>query len=73
MNKEFLTYDQQIELLKSKGLSISNESITREALERIGYFQLIGGYKHSFKNTTTKNYRDGVDFIDILWSSAKGV
>lgn len=32
----------------------------------IGYFALIGGYKSPFKNPTTKKYRDGIVFDDIV-------
>ena len=66
MSKPFMTYDQQIELLRTKGLVIADEALARDSLMRIGYFQLIGGYKHPFKNATTKQYKDGVSFSDIL-------
>ncbi len=66
MPKPFLSYAQQIAFLKSKGLIISNEVSANNALMRIGYFQLINGYKHLFKNPTTKQYRDDVHFEDIL-------
>lgn len=32
----------------------------------IGYFALIGGYKSPFRNPTTKKYRDGIVFDDIV-------
>jgi abortive infection bacteriophage resistance protein len=35
-------------------------------LQQIGYFGLIGGYKTPFKNPTTKKYRDGTTFEDIV-------
>ncbi len=66
MDKDFLTYEQQLQLLRSKGLTIVDEEETNTALIRIGYFQLIGGYKTLFKNPTTRQYRDGVLFSDIL-------
>ena len=61
-----MTYDQQLDLLRTKGLLIDDESTARDSLMRIGYFQLIGGYKHLFKNLTTKQYKDGASFSDIL-------
>ena len=66
MPKPFLTYEQQISLLKSKGLCISDDTKATETLMHIGYFQLIGGYKHCFKNSTTKKYLDGTTFDDIV-------
>ena len=66
MPKLFTTYDQQIALLKSKHLVISDEDAAKRALVQLGYCSLIGGYKHPFKNRTTKMYRDGVTFEDIV-------
>ena len=66
MPKPFLTYAQQIGLLKSKNLQIDDASTAIQVLSQIGYFSLIGGYKHLFKNPTTQNYRDGVSFSDIV-------
>lgn len=66
MPKPFITYDQQIALLKNKHLIISDEDAAKRVLAQIGYFSLIGGYKHPFKNKTTKMYRDGVTFEDIV-------
>ena len=45
MPKPFITYDQQIELLKSKHLIISDEDTAKRVLAQIGYFSLIGGCK----------------------------
>ena len=66
MAKTFITYDQQIALLVSKNLLISDKERAKAVLSEISYFSLIGGYKHLFKNKTTKKYRDGVRFEDIL-------
>lgn len=66
MSKPFLTYEQQIALLKSKHLIVANEEHAKKTLSQIGYFSLIGGYKYPFKNRTTKMYRDGVTFEDIV-------
>lgn len=35
-------------------------------LKQIGYFSLIGGYKAPFKNPTTRKYKDGTRFEDIV-------
>ena len=61
-----MTYDQQLEKLKEKHLQVQDEAAAREALRRIGYFSLVGGYKSLFKNPTTRLYRDGTDFQDLL-------
>jgi abortive infection bacteriophage resistance protein len=66
MPKPFLTYEQQLQLLKLKGLNVPDEDEAKEALLRIGYFSLIGGYKYPFKNPTTRQYKDGASFSDLL-------
>ena len=50
MPTPFITYDQQISLLKSKHIIITDEDAAKRVLAQIGYFSLIGGYKHPFKN-----------------------
>ena len=66
MPKPFLTYEQQIQKLKDKHLVIPNEINAAEELRLNGYFALITGYKSLFKNPTTKDYRDGTTFDDIV-------
>lgn len=39
MPKEFLTYQQQMEKLRSSGLRIEDEKVCRRVLADIGYFR----------------------------------
>ena len=67
MQKIFLSYDQQIEKLKNeKNLLIDDEAYAKEILKQTSYYSLIGGYKDIFKNPTTKKYKDGTRFEDIV-------
>ena len=66
MPKPFLDYDQQIQKLQSKNLVIVDAEKAKEHLRLKGYFSLITGYKELFKNPTTKKYRDGTTFDDIV-------
>lgn len=67
MSKIFLTYDQQIKKLKSeKNLQINDIPYAKEILRQTSYYSLIGGYKEIFKNPTTKKYKDGTRFEDIV-------
>lgn len=67
MQKIFLNYDQQIEKLKNeKNLLIDNEEYAKDILKQTSYYSLIGGYKDIFKNPTTKKYKDGTRFEDIV-------
>ena len=48
--KLFSTVDVQISLLRDdKGIQIADEAFARDILSRIGYFPLMGGYKHLFR------------------------
>lgn len=67
MQKIFLNYDQQIEKLeKEKNLIIKDKEYAKEILKQNSYYSLIGGYKDIFKNRTTKKYKDGTNFEDIV-------
>lgn len=43
-DKPFLNIEQQIQLLKNRGLIISNDEIAKKMLNTIGYYPLINGY-----------------------------
>lgn len=47
--KRFLTYEEQIELLKSKKLYIGDEDYAIKKLKQFSYYSLITGYKDIFK------------------------
>lgn len=67
MPKYFLTYQQQMEKLQQeKGLIINDLAYAEDMLKRNSYFALITGYKRLFKNKTTKKYKDGTKFEDIV-------
>lgn len=67
MAKVFLSYQQQIEKLKKeKDLLIEDEDYALEMLKRYSYYSLISGYKEIFKNSTTKTYKEGTRFEDIV-------
>ncbi|MGB2924369.1 MAG: Abi family protein [Limnothrix sp.] len=66
-NKPSLTFQQQIELLQSRGLVIQNLDVAKEALERISYYRL-SAYLHFFQeqNSSNHQYRIGTDFDSVL-------
>ena len=67
MAKPFLTYAEQIVVLeKEKLLIVSDHVYAERMLQQVGYFALVGGYKLPFKNPTTRKYRDGTTFNDIV-------
>ena len=64
-NKEFKNLDEQIAILRNKGLTIENEKFAREVLFRENYF-FLNGYRHLFiKSESNKTYIEGVTFEEL--------
>lgn len=64
-NKIFKTLDEQIDILRSKGLVIDDEKYAKEVLLRENYF-FLNGYRHLFlKSTNDKVYISGTKFEEV--------
>lgn len=64
-NKEFKSLDEQIEILRSKGLVINDVDYAKEVLMRENYF-FLSGYRHLFmKSNNNKKYIDGTTFEEL--------
>lgn len=64
--KEFKTYEEQIDLLKSRGLIISDQSYALEKLKEENYYNIINGYKELFMNSKKEDtFINGVTFEEI--------
>jgi len=65
MKKEFKTLNEQIEILKSKGLVIDNPEYTEMVLLRENYF-FLNGYRHLFmRSSVDKRYIEGTTFEEL--------
>jgi abortive infection bacteriophage resistance protein len=65
--KPFLNYEQQLDkLIYEKNLVIGDRNYAEKFLKQIGYFTLVSGYKELFRNPTTKKYKDGTTFEEIV-------
>ncbi len=65
MKKEFKTIDEQVEILKNKGLIIEDENEAKELLLRENYF-FINGYRHLLMNSTKdKTFVVGSTFREL--------
>lgn len=65
--KTFSTFSEQVEWLKNeKHLLILDKDYAEDILKRIGYFPLMGGYKHLFRMPLTKKYKEGTTFEEIV-------
>lgn len=64
-DKQFKNLDEQIDILKYKGLVIDNEEYARNILLRENYFFLTG-YRHLLMNKSNpKNYKKGATFEEL--------
>lgn len=68
--KPFKTIDQQINILKSRGLLIQNEEAAKNNLRRYGYYEIINGYKDCFLDSSndnkTETFKPNVTFEHIF-------
>lgn len=63
--KQFKTIDEQLEILKHKGLIINDEEYAKEVLLRENYF-FLSGYRHVFMDTNdSKRYVEGTTFEEL--------
>ena len=63
--KQFKTIDEQIAILRSKGLIINNEDLAKDLLLRENYF-FITGYRHPFlKSPKDKTFIEGTTFEEL--------
>lgn len=66
MSKKATTVEEQIDLLKSRGMIISNEEKAKEHLLDIGYYRL-GFYWYYFqKDRQRQLYHEGTDIADAI-------
>lgn len=61
LDKPFMTYDELINLMKSRGIQVDNYTFAIEALQNHSYYTLINGYQHIFDSLCTTK----VAFEDI--------
>ena len=69
MFEYFKSTDQQIDILKSRGLIINDEKRAKEVLLRYNYYKIINAtlpfFTEKSKNGKFK-YREGTDFLDLF-------
>ena len=65
VNKDFKNLEEQVEILKNKGLVIENPYYAMEVLFRENYF-FLNGYRHLLmKSSTNKTYVPGATFEEL--------
>lgn len=64
-NKIFKTLDEQVEILKDKGLEVSDVDFAKKVLLRENYF-FLSGYRHLLlKNKNERNFIPGATFNEL--------
>ena len=64
--KKFSSFSDQVSWISDeKGIKIKDREYAEEMLRQIGYFPLMGGYKHLFRISNTKKYKTGTSFEEI--------
>ncbi|MBR3504761.1 MAG: Abi family protein [Clostridia bacterium] len=63
--KPALSYEQQLDLLESRGMVISDREAALSALQSSNYYR-ISGYAFEFKTPGTENYEPGTEFAVVM-------
>ena len=68
MKKPFRTLEEQIEILKGRGLDIKDENFSKLILHRYSYYDIVNGYKSYFidKNSEEEIFLSGVTLEDLF-------
>lgn len=70
--KKFSSFSDQVSWISDeKGIKIKDREYAEEMLRQIGYFPLMGGYKHLFIISNTKKYKAGTGFEEIPFKVKK--
>jgi abortive infection bacteriophage resistance protein len=64
--KPALSYEQQIELLKSRGMTIENEELAKFYLKNINYYRLRAYWLSFEEDTKEHNLKTNTSFEDVL-------
>ena len=62
--KNFKTLDEQVEILRFKGMDINDEAYTKKVLLRENYF-FLNGYRHPFMEEGDKKFKKGTTFEEM--------
>ncbi len=65
-NKHALTIDEQIALLRERGLQIDDVCGAKEVLDAVSYFRLACYWRHMEIDRATHRFREGSKFGDVL-------
>lgn len=65
-DKPFKTYDEQIEILRSRNVIIENTDFAKQILSILSYYTIINGYKNTFLSVSgSDNFTHGTTFESL--------
>ena len=66
-DKPFKTYEEMMEILKSRNVIITDPEFAREALQNFSYYGLVNGYKNTFllQPGTDDQFQSGTKFEEL--------
>lgn len=67
--KPFKTYEEQVEIIKNRGLIVEDEKFAKEQLALYNYYNIINGYKDLFvidNGTERERFKENVKFEELL-------
>lgn len=64
--KQLLTLDQQISMLKGRGLNIADEQAAEKTLSRISYFRLAAYLRPMEADKNTHQYKPNASFENAV-------
>lgn len=65
-DKPFKSYDELIEIMKSRNIRIDDYEFTKKTLSSLSYYTIINGYKNTFlQKKGSDNFVEGTNFTDL--------
>lgn len=65
-DKPFKTYEEQISILESRHIEITDHAFAKKVLSSLSYYTIINGYKNTFLSIKgTDNFVEGTNFNDL--------
>jgi abortive infection bacteriophage resistance protein len=72
-NEQFLSHDEQFQLLETRGMNFSDEEMVRDLLKRIGYYRISSYWHPFFEKKKKKIFKKNTNFekVDDLYEFDK--
>jgi abortive infection bacteriophage resistance protein len=65
-SKPYLPVPDQLTLIKSRGMTITDDALAQSYLEKIGYYRLSGYWYPYRQSRTSNNFQNGTKFSEVV-------